>query len=65
MGGIELVLLLAAAICHAGILAPPVGTPVLKGLSLRVWRDATASVPELELTDAGRGVTFPAGESPD
>lgn len=62
--GIELVLLLAAAICQAGIFTPPAGAPVLNGLALRPWSDATASVPELVLTDAGRGVVFSVGESP-
>lgn len=49
-------LLLAAAICQAGIFAPPDGAPVMNGVMLRPWRDAMASVPELVLTDAGLGV---------
>ena len=48
--------LFAAAICHDGIAALPVGAPVLKGLELRAWRDAIASVPVELLTEAGFGV---------
>jgi hypothetical protein len=48
--------LFAAAICHAGIAALPDGTPALKGLPVRAWSDATASVPDELLTVAGLGV---------
>ncbi len=51
-------LLLAAAICHAGIAALPGGIPALNGLALRPWREATASVPDALLTVAGFGTTL-------
>jgi len=60
----ELELLLAAAICHAGIVAFPGGAPVLKGVELRPWTDATASVPVPLLTEAGFGVVASADELP-
>ena len=60
----ELELLFAAAICHAGIAAFPAGAPVLKGLAVRPWIEATDSVPVPLLTDAGLGVTPSADELP-
>jgi hypothetical protein len=50
-------LLLAAAICHAGIAALPGGIPAPKGLAARPENEAVASVPVALLTDAGFGVT--------
>lgn len=38
--------------------ALPEGIPALKGLPLRPWSDATASVPAALLTDAGLGVVL-------
>ena len=57
-------LLLAAAICQAGIAALPAGAPVLNGVELRLWTDATASVPVPLLTEAGFGVVVSADEPP-
>lgn len=57
-------LLFAAAICHAGIAAFPAGAPVLKGLAVRPWIEATDSVPIPLLTDAGFGATPSADEPP-
>ena len=51
-------LLLAAAICQAGMAALPEGIPALNGLPLRPWSDATASVPAILLTDAGLGAVL-------
>lgn len=59
----ELVLLLAEAICQAGIAALLGGAPVLKGVELRPT-DATASVPVPLLTDAGFGVIASAEDVP-
>ena len=50
-------LLLATAICQAGIAALPCGIPAPKGLAARPESDAVASVPVALLTDAGFGVT--------
>jgi hypothetical protein len=50
-------LLLAAAICQAGIAALPGGIPAPKGLAARPESDAVASVPVALLTDAGFGIT--------
>jgi hypothetical protein len=58
------VLLLAAASCHAGMAALPDGMPALKGLALRPWSEAVASVPAALLTEAGLGVTFSLDEEP-
>lgn len=60
----EVELLLAAAICQAGIAALPDGAPVLKGVELRLWSDATASVPVPLLTEAGFGVVVSTDELP-
>lgn len=51
-------LLLAAAICQAGIAALPEGIPALNGLPVRPWSEATASVPAALLTDAGLGAVL-------
>lgn len=47
----------AADICHDGIAALPAGAPVLNGLAVRPWTDATASVAAPLLTVAGFGDT--------
>jgi len=59
----EGVLLLAAGSCHAGIAALLNGAPVLngRGVSLRPWADAVASVVLPLLTVAGFGVVSPLG----
>jgi hypothetical protein len=49
---VGIVLLFAAAICHAGMAALPDGTPALKGLPARPSSEATASVP---VEEAGFG----------
>lgn len=54
--------LLAAAICHAGMGARPVGTPALYGvLEPRPASDAVDSVPFPLLTEAGFGPPSDAG----
>jgi hypothetical protein len=60
----ELELLLAAAICQTGMAALLTGTPVLKGVELRLWSEATASVPVPLLMEAGFGVVASANELP-
>ena len=60
----ELELLFAAAICQAGMAAVRGGAPVLNGLEVRPWRDATDSVPAALLTEAGFGVIFSDNEVP-
>lgn len=57
-------LLLAAAICQAGIVAFPAGAPVLNSVELRLWTEATASVPVPLLIEAGFGVIVSADEPP-
>ena len=52
----ELELLLVATICQTGMAALLAGTPVLNGVELRLWSEATASVPVPLLTEAGFGV---------
>jgi hypothetical protein len=58
--------LLAAAICHAGIGARPVGTPALYGvLDPRPDSEAVDSVPLPLLTEAGFGPPSDAGAAGD
>lgn len=52
---------MAAAICHAGMEALPLGTPALNGEALRPAMDADASVPFPLLTDAGFGPSARVG----